>query len=183
MRIKCLDIMTETVLANRHMYEPDLLEKVVVPFMKTLDGEPSVQVRVRGVSVLAELLCECSSKRNCLALLDVLERVVTKPLEQNDRSLLREAAELSDVRAAVSGLIRVFKARLCAQPAAFIVKIYGTLCQHLEDHYRHHAVFANAGQVRRDIFRLLMALRVSESYHLGVCDDGEEGEEENGNVR
>ena len=50
--------------------------------MKTLDGEPSLAVRVRGVAALAELLCECSSKRNCLALLDVLERVVTKPLEQ-----------------------------------------------------------------------------------------------------
>ena len=87
-RTKCLEIMTETVLANRHMYEPDLMEKVVVPFMKSLDGEPSVNVRVRGVSALTELLCECSS-RNCMALLDVLERVVTKPLERNSASPLQ----------------------------------------------------------------------------------------------
>ena len=81
-RTKCLAIMTETVLANRHMYEADLLEKVVVPLMKSLDADPSAAVRVRGVAALAELLCECSS-RGCLALLDVLERVVTKPLERH----------------------------------------------------------------------------------------------------
>ena len=81
-RTKCLGIMTETVLANRHMYEADLLEKVVVPLMKSLDADPSAAVRVRGVAALTELLCECSS-RGCLALLDVLERVVTKPLERH----------------------------------------------------------------------------------------------------
>ena len=43
-RTKCLGIMTETVLANRHMYEADLLEKVVVPLMKSLDADPSENV-------------------------------------------------------------------------------------------------------------------------------------------
>ena len=180
MRIKCLNIMTETVLANRHMYEPDLMEKVVVPFMKSLDGESSVNVRVRGVWALTELLCECSLGR-CMALLDVLERVVTKPLEQNSASP-RQESELSDVHAAISGLIRVFKVKLCQQPAAFIVKIFGTLCQHLEDNYRHQSAFANAGHVRREIFQLLMALRVSESYHLGVCD-ADDNEDGNSDVR
>ena len=59
-----------------------MVPKVVVPLMKSLDGDPSAAVRVRGVAALAELLCECSS-RGCLALLDVLERVVTKPLERH----------------------------------------------------------------------------------------------------
>ena len=179
--MKCLAIMTETVVANRHMYEPDLLEKVVVPFMKSLDGEPSVAVRVRGVSALTELLCECSS-RNCMALLDVLERLVTKPLERNNGGSPLQESELSDVHAAISGLIKVFRVKLCQQPAAFIVKVFGTLCQHLEDNYRHQAAFANAGHVRREIFELLMALRVSETYHLGVCD-ADENEDGGGDVR
>ena len=70
----------------------------------------------------------------------------------------------------------MFKAKLCQQPAAFIAKIFGILCQHLEDNYRHQSAFANAGLVRREIFQLLMALRVSESYHLGVCDADDDGD-------
>ena len=49
-RTKCLAIMTETVLANRHMYEADLLEKGpsikdVRNFFGILDPLPSL-VRV-----------------------------------------------------------------------------------------------------------------------------------------
>ena len=99
-------------------------------------------------------------------------------------SIALQEAELSDVRAAVSGLIRVFRVRLCRQPAAFVVKAFGTLCQHLEDHCRHRAAFANAGAVRGEIFELLMALRVSETYHLGVCDDADESDGDgDGDVR
>jgi tuberous sclerosis protein 2 len=172
-RIKCLRVMSEIVRANRHMYEQDLLEKIVIPFMKTLDGEASTTVRVVGVQVLTQLLSECSS-RDCLTLLDVLERVVTKPLEKKKQQT-EDENDMADVHAAVKGLINIFRVKLCQQPPAVIARIYGILSQHLEDNYRHPVVFAKAGHVRVEIFQLFMALRVSESWHLGMCEGGGDG--------
>lgn len=169
-RMKTLSVMSEIVRANRHMYEEELLQKIVIPAMKGLDNEPSLDVRLAGISVLTSLCGECSS-RECLSLVDVLERVVSKPLEKK-QPLSWTDQDHPDVREAIFGLIQIFKTKLChQQPAAFITKIYGILTKHLEDNYVHVNVFTNAGPIRIEIFRLFLALRSSSTFHLGLVNE------------
>ena len=50
-RVRCLQIMGEIVSANRHMYEQDLLERVVLLHLKSFDADSQGRVRVEGVQV------------------------------------------------------------------------------------------------------------------------------------
>ena len=50
-RIKSLHVLLDMFKSNRHMYEEELVEKVVIPFLKPLDAETSVQVRLAGIKV------------------------------------------------------------------------------------------------------------------------------------
>ena len=46
-----IQVMSEVFRSNRHMYEEELLERIVSPFLKPLDGETSIAVRLEGISV------------------------------------------------------------------------------------------------------------------------------------
>ncbi len=35
--------------SNRYMYEEDLVEKVIAPFLRPLDSEQSIEVRLEGI--------------------------------------------------------------------------------------------------------------------------------------
>ncbi len=50
-RTKCLRILLDMFKSNRHMYEDELVDRVVLPFLKHLDVEPSVDVRMEGIKV------------------------------------------------------------------------------------------------------------------------------------
>ena len=50
-RIKALQVMADVVRSNRHMYEVDLLERVVLPYTRTLDAEKSPAVRLEAIKV------------------------------------------------------------------------------------------------------------------------------------
>ncbi len=68
-------------------------------------------------------------------------------------------------------VLQAFRTRLCQQPASFIVRVYNILANHLEDNYRHPECFPDFGNVRLEIFRLLLALRSSETFHLGLLEN------------
>ena len=161
--------MSDIVRANRHMYEDELFQEIVIPALKGLDNESSLDVRMAGIKVLTNLCAECST-RECIALIDVLDRVVSKPLEKK-QPLSWTETDHPDVRESVFGLIHIFKSKLCQQPASIITKIYGILTKHLEDNYVHVNVFTNAGSIRIEIFRLFLALRSSDTFHLGICNE------------
>ena len=140
---------------------------------------------------------DCSS-RESIGLLEILERVVSKPMERKTRGKLQRA-DFADVELAVVGLVKVrnrtvlckkncnaiavsyiwlppfhpqaFRGRLCQQPATFVIRIYHILTKYLEDNFNHAEAFAAAGHVRLEIFRLLLSLRSGEDFHLGLSSD------------
>ncbi len=57
-RIKCLLVLLEKFKSNRHIYEEDLLEKVVLPFLKSLDDEPVGPVRHEAIRVSRSSSCK-----------------------------------------------------------------------------------------------------------------------------
>ena len=48
-RVKSLAVLLEIFRSNRHMYEEDLVEKAVAPFLRPLDAEDDLQVRLEGI--------------------------------------------------------------------------------------------------------------------------------------
>lgn len=176
-RIKALEVMASVVRANRHMYEEDMLERVVLPFLRSLDHEQSRVVRLEAIKVLTSLCTECSSKE-AMKMVDILERLLLGQWDskKNPGSHYTEH-DHTESRIAVSGLIHAFKVKLSQYPPSFIVRIYQILAKLVEEHYTHPEIYRNTGSIRIEIFRLFLALRADENYHLGICD------EESGSIR
>ena len=104
--------------------------------------------------------------------------MISKSLEKREASTnlstlapVTAGGDCEDVRRAVQGLIQIFRAKLCQQPALFVVKIYNILSRHLENNYKYPNAFVNAGSTRLEIYRLFLAFRADESFHLGLCDE------------
>jgi len=161
-RVKALRVLLEKFRANRHIYEDDLVDKVVWPFLKQVDAEKIVRLKLEGIKAIQTICCECNSKE-ALALLDVLERVLK----------CGEGDEAPDVHAAVGALIEIFRTRLYQQPATALVRIYNILVAFLNDSY-NRGDSAPGGDVRMTIFLWLLGLRSSEDFHLGMALEGEQ---------
>jgi hypothetical protein len=50
-RLKALSVLMDTYKSNRHIYEEDLLERLVLPFLANVDSEASEVVRLEAVKV------------------------------------------------------------------------------------------------------------------------------------
>ncbi len=123
-RIKSLDVLLDMFKSNRHMYEEELVEKVVAPFLKGIDADPSLEVRLQGIKVsiacvenkhiftiysrtqVLTSVCSTCNSREVLTLLDIMEKIVTRPAEDPIRPSSRGHV---DVMAAVTGLVSVKK--------------------------------------------------------------------------
>lgn len=59
---------------NKLIYEDELVERIVIPYLQNLDQDPDINVRNVGAQILVNLCIGCESKK-CLELLTVLEKV------------------------------------------------------------------------------------------------------------
>ncbi|TRY76727.1 hypothetical protein TCAL_07432 [Tigriopus californicus] len=170
-RIKALEVMASVVRANRHMYEEDMLERVVLPFLRSLDHEQSRVVRLEGIKVLTSLCTECSSKE-AMKMVDIIERILLRQWDsKKSPGLSYTDHDHTEARIAVTGVIHAFKVKISQYPPSFIVRIYQILAKLVEEHYAHPEIYGNTGSIRIEIFRLFLALRADENYHLGICDE------------
>jgi len=55
-RIKALSVVMDAYKSNRHIYEEDLLERVVLPYLGAVDSEPFDTVRLEAVKVCSYIL-------------------------------------------------------------------------------------------------------------------------------
>lgn len=73
-KAKAMPLITKICLANRDIYEEDLIMSVILPHMKNLENESDPTVRVSGVHFLVDFLMESSSKKGH-DLLHILDKV------------------------------------------------------------------------------------------------------------
>lgn len=74
-KAKALPLITKICLANRDIYEEDLITKIILPHMKNLESEADPTVRLSGVTFLVDFLMESSSKKGH-DLLHILDKVM-----------------------------------------------------------------------------------------------------------
>lgn len=67
-------MLSSVVSNNKLIYEDELIERVVIPYLQPIDQEPELSVRNVGVQIIVNLCLGCESKK-CLELLTILEKV------------------------------------------------------------------------------------------------------------
>ncbi|XP_071440421.1 tuberin-like [Hetaerina americana] len=164
-RIRVLDILSDIIRTNRSLYEEDLMERVVVPHLQHVDSDPDTAVRNAAAQLLIDLCLECESKR-CLELLDILEKILSRPYELDLGPFVSEA-EVPDVRTVVVGLIHIFRVKLYQLPSSHAIKAYKLLVNHLEAHYKKPSVFDNVSSLRYKIIECFLQIRANSHFHLG----------------
>ena len=127
--------------------------------------------------MITDICRECSSKKT-IDLLDILEKIISKPIEQKkimngDLSSKMKWGdnEFTDIHKAVEGLISIFCARVCQHPASITIRTYHIIVKHLEMAYNNLDVFGHCGYTRKIIFQLFMKLRANGKFHLGVEEE------------
>ncbi|XP_023241139.1 tuberin-like [Centruroides sculpturatus] len=116
-RSKVLSVLSHVFITNRYLYEDELIENIVLPFLSHLELDPDIIIRTDAVHLLVKIIQDCSSKK-CLDLLDIIEKVIRKAFDQfhlvgtkdpSDTVLVINEDEITDVKTAIIGLIETFK--------------------------------------------------------------------------
>lgn len=179
-RVRAVQALSQMMEANRAGYEEEILERVVLPKFGGVHLEPDVVVRQSVARMLLEFARHCETKR-CLELMDVVERVLSRPLELyelNGRAALRSESELIDVIACVDGLVDMFMLKLYRLPSTHAIRVFHLLVGHLERQYKH-ADFIDAGGsatiIRRKIFHWMLKARANAGFYIGFPDTSKPG--------
>ena len=171
-RLKSLAIMMEVLRSNRQIYEEEILVRVVLPLLDTINQEDYDDVTIQTINALATICMESSTK-HCLDILEAFTKVIERPLFLKSKDPLIRWTEKShdDISSVIKGLIDIICAKVCHSSAFIVEKAYSILVKHLEDNYDNPDVFGHTGEIRANIFRLFMRMRANESSHLGIEDE------------
>lgn len=74
LKVIALTYITNICLTNRHTHEEDLIDKVILPYMKSLETENDLGVRQQGVKFIVGFIMDSNSKKGH-DLLHILEKV------------------------------------------------------------------------------------------------------------
>ncbi|XP_064594447.1 tuberin-like isoform X2 [Liolophura sinensis] len=185
-RKKALDVLSFVLSTNKHIYEDDLIEKVVLPHLCHIETDPDPQVRMVATEILVCLAQSCSTQR-CLDLLMIVEKVLNKSLvatvtvngpsvgESSELSLPRSEEHLIDTKTAAVQLIDMFKAKLYLMPSTHCLKVYDLLIGHLKKHYDHNYLSVTANSIRQLIMECLLQLRADHLHRLGLPGKKKDG--------
>ena len=73
-RLKVLEVLKEVVTSNLILYEEELLEKGVLPYLSQVEREPDRVVRVKAVQLVAVFAVKSSGK-HLQDLVEILEKI------------------------------------------------------------------------------------------------------------
>uniref|UniRef100_W8AW74 Tuberin n=3 Tax=Ceratitis capitata TaxID=7213 RepID=W8AW74_CERCA len=171
-RLKAIQSLVRIMALSRFSYEEEILERVVIPHFSQISNETDLEVRVAVSNALVDFARHCDTKR-CGELLDILEKLVNRPFEQQtnfNETIIKSEADILDVVTAVQGLIDIFGVKLHRLPSTHAIKIFNILIGHLEQHYERPKVYDNGRIVRLKILRWILRARANVSYHIGYPD-------------
>ncbi|XP_067671125.1 tuberin-like isoform X1 [Haliotis asinina] len=179
-RKKALDILSHVLSINKHVYESDLIERVVLPHLGHIEVDLDPEVRKVTVEMLLVLAQDCKTGE-FQDIMAVVEKVIRKPLStfppggEMDVSQPVDEALVVDVKTAVLKLCDVFKHRLYIIPSNYCVRIYRHLIAHVNTHYVHCYTGYSASCIRQAVMELLLQLRSDSFHRIGFTEVGQDG--------
>nr|XP_033818858.1 tuberin isoform X2 [Geotrypetes seraphini] len=167
-RIKILDVLSFVLSINRQFYEEELIELVVISQLSHIPEDKDHQVRKLATQLLVDLADGCNT-HHFNSLLDILEKVVTRPLSPPvDSGDGDSPSALEDVKTAVLGLLVILQTKLYSLPAMHATRVYEMLINHLQLHYKHLYTSAIASSIRLQVFDFLLLLCADSRRRLGL---------------
>ena len=155
-----------------------MLERCVLPFFSSVDGEVDRVVRVQAVQTVA-LFASKATGSHLLDLVEILEKIVRKFGEgppNIDTAVLYTRQDFDYQLEAVRGLVQCMKVKFYLGPGPVARRCYYALVTVLDSVYERPAVLEHTGEVRLEIFRTLLSIRANRDYHLGFPKEGGRGE-------
>ncbi|XP_025084814.1 tuberin-like isoform X2 [Pomacea canaliculata] len=176
-RKKALDMLSFVLSLNKHVYEADLIDKLVIPFFSHIDMDPDVKVRVIAAEILLILAQGCS-RDEFFDLINIIEKMIRKPLlmsidhsaEGDEIRVLTPDQNHGDVRLAVLQLIEVFEHKLYTAPPTHCKRLYGILISHMQAQYDHSYNTPLAAAIRKAVLELLLRLRADSKHRVGLIN-------------
>ncbi|MEE6497969.1 hypothetical protein FKM82_002944 [Ascaphus truei] len=166
-RIKVLDVLSFTLSINRQFYEEELIEKVVTCQLAHIPEDKDHQVRKLATQLLVDL-AECCHSCHFNSLMDIIEKVVTRPLSTPADSGERDASALEDVKTAVLGLVVILQTKVYCLPATHAMRVYEMLINHIQLHYKYLYSSPIACSIRLQVFDFLLLLRADSLRRIGL---------------
>ncbi|PZC72537.1 hypothetical protein B5X24_HaOG211061 [Helicoverpa armigera] len=170
-RLHTLHAILAFIKRNRYLYGEELTELVGLPVLGACALDADVALRAAAARALAEL-AQASASDACTDLIDLLEKILNRPFEMyvSDVAIPAEA-DVSDLCGAAAGLLALLQHKLHAAPAAHAARCFLVLLDHLDAHYRRHALFMHHPDIRIKIFEMLFGLRANQFNCVGFCYD------------
>uniref|UniRef100_A0A8D2JQR3 Tuberin n=1 Tax=Sciurus vulgaris TaxID=55149 RepID=A0A8D2JQR3_SCIVU len=170
-RIKVLDVLSFVLLINRQFYEEELINSVVISQLSHIPEDKDHQVRKLATQLLVDLAEGCHT-HHFNSLLDIVEKVMARslslPPELEERDVAAYSASLEDVKTAVLGLLVILQTKLYTLPASHAMRVYETLVNHIQLHYKHGYSLPIASSIRLQAFDFLLLLRADSLHRLGL---------------
>ncbi|XP_051940785.1 tuberin isoform X2 [Hippocampus zosterae] len=171
-RIKVLHILSFVLSTNRQLYEDELIEMVVIPQLSGIADDRDLAVRKQATQLLVDLAEGCNT-HHFTSLLDIIERVASRPLvcsgpvDVSEREHTTESP-MEDVKTAILGLLEILQSKLYSLPATHATRVYEMLISHLHLHYKNKYCSAIASSIRLQVFDFFLMMRADSLHRVGV---------------
>ncbi|XP_063790963.1 tuberin isoform X2 [Pseudophryne corroboree] len=166
-RTKVLAVLSNALSINRQFYEEELIEKVVTCQLAQIPEDKDHQVRKLATQLLVDL-AKCCHSCHFNSLMDIIERVVTRPLSLPPECAGQDASSLEDVKTSVLGLMVILQTKLYILPAGHAVRVYEMLVNHIQLHYRNLYNSSIASSIRLQVFDFFLLLRADSLRRVGL---------------
>ncbi|XP_041363648.1 tuberin-like isoform X2 [Gigantopelta aegis] len=180
-RKKSLNVLSFILSINKHVYESDLMEKVVIPQLGHIENDPDPEVRRVAVEMLLVLANDCNTAE-FMDIIVLVEKLLRRPMtgeaaavhtaDGADVVCRTDESQIVDIRTAVVKLVEVFKCKLYQVPSSHCLKVYELLIDHMVTHYSQKYVSHSACTVRKAVIEALLQLRSDSLHRLGLIDRG-----------
>ncbi|CAB4003342.1 partial [Paramuricea clavata] len=186
-RIKVLDVLCNILGTFSPLYEEEILENSVLPYLDHIAKDRDIAVRIRAVQLLVDVIEGSDSQKVC-DVLNIIEKIARCPVDPLKRYVRpsqhgsskeqpQDEKVLRDIKEAVLGLVRLFKVKLLRKPQEHAERIFGILVSHIKAHYDNGYRTYIASQIRLAILKCFLSLRADSGQRLGMV------QENNGEVK
>nr|KAG5714699.1 hypothetical protein BaRGS_000187 [Batillaria attramentaria] len=156
-RKKALGVLSFILDLNKHVYEAEMIDKLLIPHFTHIDSDSDVEVRKMAVEILMGMAQGCS-RDEFFDLIGIVDKITRKPLivhmarqlsSEDEGPGHNDEKNLDDVRLAVQRLIDAFQHKLYTAPPSHCERLYELIISHMTAQYAKEYNTSSAANIRK----------------------------------
>ncbi|KAK7507156.1 hypothetical protein BaRGS_00001091 [Batillaria attramentaria] len=177
-RKKALGVLSFILDLNKHVYEAEMIDKLLIPHFTHIDSDSDVEVRKMAVEILMGMAQGCS-RDEFFDLIGIVDKITRKPLivhmarqlsSEDEGPGHNDEKNLDDVRLAVQRLIDAFQHKLYTAPPSHCERLYELIISHMTAQYAKEYNTSSAANIRKVVMELLLQLRSDSKHRVGLVN-------------